>query len=91
MQFALNLRPYFRGRKEVAARGSFASGLDRGMKVGLFRKIAVNGLTRQLIHLPACLGGHSGELSFLLDAELNFHILRLGASGVSVKWTGTAA
>jgi hypothetical protein len=61
------------------------------MKAGLFRQVAVDGLTRQLIHLPACLNGHSGEPGFLLDAELNFNILRLGASWVSVKWFRTVA
>jgi hypothetical protein len=39
------------------------------MKAALFRQVAIQGFTRQLVRAPAGLIGHSGELGLLLDAE----------------------
>jgi hypothetical protein len=56
-----------------------------GAKMGLFRDISLDGLTRQLIRATACLSSHLQELVFQLGAELNDHILRLEALGAGVK------
>jgi hypothetical protein len=88
LQNPLHSCPNFCCGDKVTTRGSFSSGLYGGAKVGLFRNVTLHGFTGQLIRAPACLGGYLGELRFLLDAELNDHILRLGVSEVGVNSPG---
>jgi len=84
-QFALYASPDFGGRHKIAPRRRIPPSLNRGVKASFFGQIAIHGLTRQLIRTPASLGGHLGELHFLLVAELNLHGLRLECAGVAVN------
>jgi hypothetical protein len=53
--------------------------------MGFLHDVAFNNFTRQLIRGLAGLASHLGELRFLLDAELYFHIVRLGGRGLGVN------
>jgi len=84
-QRTLDSRPNFRCFDKLATISSIQSSLHSRAKASLFRQVAFQDFPRQLLRASAGLVGNSGEFGFLLVTEMQFNVLKVGASRAAVK------